>query len=181
MIARVVAFCLLALLGASSCQRPPEWLPPPAQRTPPTGLEPVEIRPLLTMSDVDVNRFVRGDMVGAGNGAEYNWTKQHPRFVLTVPDTEGWEFYLRMKVVDNTFKDTGPLTLAIRLNGELLDTLHLDRVQEYEYRHPVPASILRPREEIDVVLDIDPPWIAPTDKVPLGVLLHTVGLRKLKP
>lgn len=103
-----------------------------------------------------------------------SWTGAHPAFQFTPSSAENLDFYLEFGISQTTFNDTGPVTLTIRINGEVIDSPRFTKAEEYEYSHPVTPALLRARSPVLAEVDIDPAWIAP-DKEKLGILLYTAG------
>ncbi len=115
----------------------------------------------------DINDFVEG--VG------WRWTHQHPRMRFRLPQTTGWKFSADFGLPLDTFKDTGPVTVSFVVQGHLLAKVRYDTPGDKHFEKPVPEAWLRAGEDIIAGADIDPPWIAPVDKAPLGFVLHGAG------
>lgn len=163
-----------------SCGRSPQWYAPPAQYAMPAGPEPqAEVadpfRPVLAMSDSDIDTHIVQDVSSAADGEEWRWTSEHPKFRLTLRQTEGLDFVMRFMLASQTLRDTGPVTITIRINGQVLDQQRFDKPGEREYLHPLPAGLLKAQEPVVIALDVQPPWVSPDNPSKLGILLYSIG------
>ena len=76
---------------------------------------------------------------------------------------------------ETTFRVTGPVTLAISLNGSPFDRPRFDHPGPQHYEHEVPAQLLRADAINLVAIDPDKLYTAPVDGVKLGFPLSRVG------
>ncbi len=170
--------CLLA-----GCARVPEPVSMPAQYTMPAGPEPAvaalpALRPMLSMADADIDDHVLRDVQRAETGEPGRWTNEHPAFRLTLEDVEAMEFYIQFFLPEVTFQATGPVRLAITINGTAVATPEFRREGGHEFRCALPAGLLKRKEPVTVSIDVRPPYRKPDDGTRLGVLLFSVGFRK---
>ncbi|MBI3693536.1 MAG: hypothetical protein HY238_01665 [Acidobacteria bacterium] len=173
-----------ALLAAAlaSCVRAPDSYPLPAQYVMPSGPESAAAkldgpRPLLGMSDPDLESRIVQDVRPAPDGDDWRWTGEHPKFRLTLDDVTNLQFCLDLSMRPETLRDTGPVTLTIRINDALLDRPTFAWPGDQEYARAVPAGVLKGPGDVVVSLDVDRPWMAP-DQVKLGIYLRSIGFRK---
>jgi hypothetical protein len=80
-------------------------------------------------------------------------------------------------IPERTFRDTGPVTLTLRINGALFDRHRVDSPGEHNYTKPVPASLVRVNQENQVAIDPDPVWVSKADGGKLGFILSRAGFR----
>jgi hypothetical protein len=136
---------------------------------------------MLIMGHRNGHAAILRDVMGDAGVKGWRWTHQHPAFSFKLGSAENLDFYLRFAVNGTTFADTGPVTLTIHINGEVLDRPRFDTPGEREYSHPVPARWLEAKNPAIVEIDVDPVWIAPRDKVPLGIVLIAIGFEESAP
>jgi hypothetical protein len=74
-----------------------------------------------------------------------------------------------------TFRDTGPVTLTLRVNGTVLDRYRCDGPGEQHYSHDVPHHLLHANAFNQVAIDPEPVWISKTDGERLGFILSRAG------
>ena len=171
----LLQFVLLLASILSSCASRPASYPPPPQYP---GGRHSDLDMLLQVGRPNWQRAVVRDM--PRDSQIGGWTGAHPAFQFTLSSVENLDFYLSFAVNERTFRDTGPVTLTVRINGEVIDKPKFDAANEYEYSHPVPSALLRARSPVIAEVDVDPPWIAPEKSV-LGVVLFSAGFVEHEP
>lgn len=175
---RIVGILVMAaLLGACTA---PEY-PVPPQKIMPSGPEPRLSKSMLQMGDEDADTYILNDVGPADPGSEWRWTGPNPRFKLWLEAIENWEFYIQFRVVPVVLEQTGPVTLTILIGDTILATPRFTEAKEYEYTHRVPPGLLAVDQPVVIGIDIDPVYIAKRDKQKLGILLRSIGLRKIDP
>lgn len=74
-----------------------------------------------------------------------------------------------------TLKDTGPVTVDLRINGVSLRHTTTAKPGEITLYAPVPESAVPESGEVVLEAVVKPVWIAPGDGARLGVLLKGMG------
>jgi hypothetical protein len=120
--------------------------------------------------------IIRGVLEAGGLGLR--WTDQHPAFSFMPDHTKDLDLYMNFGVHERTFADTGPVTLSIIINGELIDRPRFDSAGMREYSHLVPSRVLQLKYPVEVQIDVDPPWIAAGDQQKLGIVLVAIGFEE---
>jgi hypothetical protein len=146
----------------------------------PQGQDPPRVRSVLRMSEPDADAFIIQDVLGYAGGI-FRWTGERPRFKLWLEDASDREFVMRFALIASNFRETGPVTVSITINGRALATPVFAIPREYEYRHPVPRALLAGPSPAIIGLDISPVTRAAADGVALGIYLEAVGLLKAPP
>ncbi len=160
----------------AGCSRQVESFAPPVQRVMPAL--PPELRQndlLLAMDDVEADDHIVRDIQGAVEGVGWRWANQNPELRFTLPRTKDLKFACDFSLPAVTFKDTGPVTVSFFINGKLLDKTRYTEAGERHFEKLVPAGWLKTGETTMVRAEIDPPWIAPSDKTKLGFILSRIG------
>jgi len=178
LLAALPLACLLA-----GCARAPDSLPMPAQYTLPAGPEPAAAslpgaRLVLSMADTDIDAHIVRDVMHAETGEPARWTNAHPAFRLVVDDVEDLDFYIHLFLPESTFGVTGPVKLAITINGAVVATPEFRSEGDHEFRSAVPAGILKKDQPVALSFEVRPPFQSPRDGTKLGVLLFSIGFRK---
>jgi hypothetical protein len=109
----ILAWPILFLTG---CAREPETFAPPVQRR---ALAVPPIRGLgyfLSMSDPNADAYLVKDVADHGPGT-WRWVYDHPVLRFHVPDVPRLKFTMDFAIPERTFRETGPVTLTLRLNG----------------------------------------------------------------
>src|SRR5262249_54219902 len=144
--------------------RAPESYSPPVQFSMPPGPEPAvpapdPNRPLIAMADVDWKSHVLGGVLESPDGDEWRWCRPSARFRLTPDNVRGLPFYMRVILVDDSFRQSGAVTVAISINGHELARPRFANGGQHEYTHPVPEDWLAAGTPAAITLDVSPPLV----------------------
>lgn len=158
----------LALAGCGLGLQPlPEQRPAPAQEDPP------DYRFFVRMNVPSANpRIVRDIGVSP---AEFRWTGERPAVKVTLPDSGEWVARIEFAIAEATLKDTGPVTVAVSLNGRPLGEGRYEQAGEQALQFPVPPDWFPAGGEATLQAHVHPVWVAPSDGAKLGVLLRAMG------
>ena len=148
----------------------PDPYPPPPQYEQSRGPAP----PVLELGFPNPHAKILADVVQDPGIKGWQWTYAHPRFSFQLDRTDNLDFYLHFGLHDKAFVATGPVTLTIRINGDVIDRPQFDSPGLREYTHPVPERVLRLQNPVHVAIDVDPPWLT-EDKEMLGIVLVAIG------
>ena len=130
----------------------------------------MEPRQFVIMGDPDSGSYVVQGFRARSEG-EWRWALDHPVLRFILPEAGPLQFAMDFTLPDGTFQMTGPVTLAISVNGHLLDRAHCDHAGSYHYAHAVPDGMLhKPGENL---VAIDPDKVAMPGK--LGFVLSRAG------
>lgn len=126
------------------------------------------------MSDPQADLYLVQDFQDHGPGT-WRWTYAHPVLRFFAPDVPKLRFVMDFSLPERTFRETGPVTLTLRLNGTAFDRHRCDTPGELHYSHTVPDDLLR-RGAINLVaIDPDPVWVSKADGGRLGFILSRAG------
>lgn len=126
------------------------------------------------MSDPAAGAFIVQGFRAKSEGS-WRWALDHPVLRFMLPETGPLQFTMDFTLPEATFRETGPVTLVISVNGTPLDNPHYERPGDYHYQHPVPERWLRPNGENLVA--IVPNKFATPEK--LGFVLGRAGFTEL--
>jgi hypothetical protein len=126
--------------------------------------------------------------VTAGDAADYvvkdidlssgifdrRWTRAHPELRFFLNSTEGQKFVAVVILEQFVLERTGPVSFTVWINGNRLETYHLEKSQETRVEKPVPASWLKTGEATRVVLEPDKVFTG-DDGVKIGFSLYRAG------
>lgn len=172
---RRAEWSLLAILTfGAACDRLPETFPPPPQRASLTAPPPQSPGYFLSMDDPHADLYLVQDFQDHGPGT-WRWAYAHPVLRFFVPDAPGLKFTMDFTLPAQTFRDTGPVTLTVRVNGSVLDRSRYHQPGEHHYAHAVPSALLRPNAINLVRIDPDPVWVSKADGGRLGFILTRAG------
>lgn len=159
----------------SGCTNIPDTYAPPVQRRPLTGPEPSPVTHFVAMNAPNAEaHFVHGVSRHLEAGA-WRWLEPRAELVFRLDTRSHLRYVMEFAIPEVTFAQRGPVRIAIRINGRLLDEPRYQRGGEFRYEKPVPAEWLRTDIHNFVTLEIDKPWIAPGDGARLGFILKSVG------
>lgn len=169
---------LAATLALAGCSREPDWYAPPIQRQPLPVAEPAIVGSFVSMSYPDADAYIVKDVALGGDGGPWRWTHSRPELQFHVGEVEHLRFVMELAIVERTFADTGPVTLAVFINGRLLDRFRYDKPGSYTIDKPLPAGFLTPHALNRVAVEPDKVWTAPEDGAKLGFILAKAGFRE---
>lgn len=171
----ISASLLLALLSA--CNRLPETFPPPTQRVALFVPKAGALGHFVSMSDANADAYLVQGVADHGPGT-WRWTFDHPVLRFALPDIARVNFTLDFAIPERTMRETGPVTLTIRINGTVLDRPVWDQPGELHYAHAVPSGMLRPNAVNLVSIDPSPVWVSKADGGRLGFILSRAGFKE---
>ena len=167
-------FILLPLLLSAGCSRLPESYPPPEQRKPLTVPASTGLSYFVSMEDPNADAYlVRG--FSARDAGTWRWALDHPVLRFLVPATPRLRFEMDFSLPERTFRETGPVILTVRINGEVLDRHRCETSGQQHYSHEVPEALIRANAVNLVSIDPDPVWVSKADGTHLGFILSRAG------
>lgn len=171
----MAATALAALLWMSGCTNAPDSYPPPIQWTPPTGQDQTGPGSFADMGDAGAGLYIVRGVSPKAEDAGWRWTYEHPELEFGLSTTENLKFVMDYAIPDVTFKQTGPATISLLVNGHLLERIHIDQPGQKHFEKPVPAEWLRTDTLTLVAVEIDKLYVSPRDGVKLGFILSRAG------
>ena len=160
--------CFLELAGCKSAQ---QSRPMPAQKRPPSASDPGSY---VNFNQPDADECIVRD-INPGDGRR--WTRDHPEMKFWVRREPGLRFSMTLWIAEATLRDTGPVTLTVKINGNVLGSIRCSQARNYRFEQPVPLDWVRPGEPVFVLAEASPLWTAPRDGAHLGYLLEEAGFR----
>jgi hypothetical protein len=162
----------VAVLTVSCVPTPEYYSPPPPHVHSGADTAVGLLDAYFRVEDPDAQMFLVKD-VEALEGS-FRWTHAEPEFRFFLNSTAKVKFTMEFSVHDVTFKDTGPLSIALLVNGREIDTVRYDEPGRKLYVKPVPSELLRRNEENRVLVRVLNPWRT-GDGAVLGIILHAAG------
>jgi len=93
------------------------------------------------MSDADADAYIVQGFRAKSEGA-WRWAHDHPVLRFTLPDAGPLKFSAFFTLPEATFRQTGPITLTISINGRHFDDVRCDHAGDYPFLQPVPDQML---------------------------------------
>jgi hypothetical protein len=165
---------LIPLLACTACNRLPDSYPPPAQR-PSLISTSSGLSYFVSLSDPNADTYLVRDFAPAAGAGATRWAFDHPVLRFFVPAAPRLRFTMDFALPERAYRDTGPVTLTFRINGELLDRHRFDAAGEQHYEHEVPAGVLRANAINLVAVDPEPVWVSKADGTHIGFVLARAG------
>jgi len=163
---------VLALLAAG-CGSRSVWYPPPEQRASLSLPSSFPFGYFVTMSDPNANAYILGGFRDQSEGT-WRWTHEHPALQFYLPRVPRLRFLMDLTFPDQTFAQTGPVELTIRINGREFDRVRYGKPGSQEYTKETPWQWLRADAVNTVALDPDKTAPGP-DGERLGFVLSRAG------
>jgi len=126
------------------------------------------------MDDPHADQYLVRDFQDHGPGT-WRWAYSHPVMRFFVPDAPRLKFTVDLALPERTFRETGPVTLTLRLNGTVFGRHRCDQAGPQQFSQPVPNELLRRGAVNLVAIDPDPVWVSKADGGRLGFILSRAG------
>jgi hypothetical protein len=165
------------LLLAAACSRTPDIYQPPIQRKPMTGPD-AHVGQFVNMSDLAADAFVVRDISKTTEGGSWRWAYRHPELRYYVRRIESLHFVMDLGIPEHTFRETGPVTLTISINGHELDKIRFDQPGDRHFDKPVPEPFMQRGAENFVSFETDKQWVSKEDGAVLSFVLSRAGFIK---
>jgi hypothetical protein len=166
---------LLPLFFLSGCANIPDSYAPPVQRKPLGGTEPNPIGHFVNMGDLNATAYIVKDVADGAEAGSWRWARKRPELRFFLDTIENLSFKADFSIAGTLLSETGPVTISIFINGNLLDTLKYAEAGEKHFEKPVPAKFLRAKSMNFAAMEIDKVWVSKTDGAVLGFILTRVG------
>ena len=151
-------------------------MPPQDEYSP--AADPGPAPAFVTMGDPRSSDCIVSDVSPIAEGSGWRWTYLEPTLKFYLPTYGQQRFVMDFFISETTFKDTGPVTLSVFVNGGLLTRLRCSRPGGYHLDRPVPSAWLQRANPAIVRAVLDKVWVAPRDGARLGYALTGAGFRK---
>jgi len=126
------------------------------------------------MSDPESDRYIVHGFASKSEGA-WRWAYERPVLRFWGPNLQKVSFFMDLAIPERTFRETGPVTLTLSLNGEVFDRVRYAQPGQQHYSHEAPARLLLKNAMNLVSIDPDKFWVAPDDGVKHGFILVRAG------
>jgi hypothetical protein len=156
----------------------PDPYAPPEQRQPFENFTPYRINRIVSMSDGDAEAHFVRDIQGLSGS--WRWTGKHPEIHVFLRTNKMLHCVVEFSIAEATFKDTGPLTLTFYVNDRVLSTERYNAPGPQLFDKPVPPDFVEAGKDATVGVEVDKPWISPSDHAALGIILTRMGLAQME-
>ena len=170
----LVSYRLLPLaLLLCACNRTPDTYAPPIQRQPLLGSE-FHLGSFIAMTDPTVDAYIVRDIAKNTEGS-WRWGLEHPEMRFYLKQTAGMKLVVDLTVPEATFKDTGPVTVTLSVNGNVVDKVRFDKSGGRHFEKAVPAEFLKIRADNVLAMEADKKWVSKLDGAVLSFLITRAG------
>lgn len=174
---RATGFCLFLLVFAAGCGTAPESYPPPAQReTPPA--QSATIRHFVAMNDPNAASYILRDVSEGLEANSWRWAFRRPELRFFLHSSQHLKFVMDFAIPEHTFKETGPVTLSVFINGQLLDRFRCTKPGRRQLEKEVPPELLKAGALNLVAIEPDKVWVSKEDGATLGFILASAGFQE---
>ena len=163
----------LLALSAAGCGSRPVWYPPPEQRPSLSLPSSLPFGYFVAMSDPNADAYLVGGFRNQSEGS-WRWTHDHPTLQFYLPKVPRLRFLMDLTFPDQTFAQTGPVEITIRINGREFDRVRYTKPGSQEYARDAPWEFLHPDGVNTVALDPDKTAAGPGGER-LGFVLTRAG------
>jgi hypothetical protein len=165
---------LLLVLGLAGCTRIPDSYAPPIQRRTPEEIS-TSLTRFVAMNAPNAADHIVSGVVPELLGNAYRWTLQRPVFRFRVPRTQGMKLQVDLTISDDTFRDTGPVTIRFYVDDHLLGEEKYEKSGGYVYQQPVAQEWLTTERPVVVRMEVDKLGKSPAGVVERGFILSRLG------
>jgi|HigsolmetaAR201D_1030396.scaffolds.fasta_scaffold42846_2 hypothetical protein len=166
---------LVLCLAATGCTALPESYAPPIQRRPITALDPNSLSEFVYMNQTNAEAHLLLDVSKHLEGNSWRWTQKKPTFRFQLQSVNGRKFRLDFRLHETILEQTGPLTITVSVDGNVLGRETYRNAGEYRFEKPVPPEWLSLDRAVIVAVELDKVWVSPTDGATLGLILTGAG------
>ncbi len=110
------------------------------------------------MSDSGADAYLVSGFRERSEGS-WRWAHEHPVLRFQLPPLGGARFAMDFALPDLTFRATGPVTLAVSIDGHRLPPARYEQAGEHQFAAQVPAEFLPPAGGV-VRVEIEPDKVA---------------------
>jgi hypothetical protein len=171
----LLPYSLLLLLAG--CSSAPDRYPPPAQREQ-AAEEAGTIRHFVAMNDPNAPAYFIRDISPGLEANSWRWTFRRPELRFFIETSQNLKFVMDLAVPELTFKQTGPVTLSVFINGQLLDRFPCPEPGQRQIEKKVPPEMLKAGAVNVVAIEPDKVWISKQDGAVLGFILSSAGFQE---
>jgi hypothetical protein len=168
-------YTVLFSLLLTGCANAPDSYAPPIQRKPIGSGEPSAVANFVNMGDLNAGAYIVRDIADSAEAGTWRWTGKRPELRFHLDSIEQVRFKADFAVAEATMKSTGPVTITVFVNGNLLERIPCAEHGEKSIDKPVPREFLRANAVNIVAMEIDKVYIAGADGVALGFILTRAG------
>jgi hypothetical protein len=172
---RLRLLLLTLLIPLAACVTIPDSYAPPIQRKPLDSIEPSAAKAFLRMGDASAANYIVGDISEGIESGSWRWTKRKPTMRFFLKKVSNQKFRADLSIADETFKETGPVTITFTVNDHELARETYAKSGRHPFEKAVPAEWLHAVGDNIVSLEIDKLWTSPADGVELGFILASAG------
>jgi hypothetical protein len=165
------ALIIAATVAGIGCASQP-WYPPPEQRASLGEAGTGGLGPFVAMSQQDAASYIVQGMRTFSEGP-WRWAHDRPVLRFMLPEVGRVHFEMELSFPENTFRQTGPVTLTLSLNGTVFDRVRYDKPGQQHYSHAIAAGMVRPNA-LNLVA-IAPDKVARIGEEKMGFVLTSAG------
>jgi hypothetical protein len=127
----------------------------------------------VAMGDPGAYAYIVGGFRDKSEGP-WRWTHDHPVLQFWLPPQARVRFTAEFSFPEQTFSQTGPVTLTFAINGKVFDRVRYAQPGTEKYNRPVPPDLLNPGVNT-VAIDPDKCATRPEGGERLGFVLLSAG------
>jgi hypothetical protein len=126
------------------------------------------------MNAADADAYIVQGMRPKSEGP-WRWAHDHPVLRFYLPEVGRINFEMDFSFPENTFRQTGPVTMTFAINGQVFDRVRYDKPGQQQYSHAVPGGLVRANAVNLVAITPDRTARQPGGGEELGFVLTSAG------
>lgn len=165
---------MIATLFLWSCRDTPEY-PPPAQYQPPPSRSFAPVGPFVEMGDSQAGSYLLRDISKTSENGAWRWAYRHPEMRFFVESARAVRFRMDCALPDAVFRQVGPVTLTLLVNGKPFDKVACNHGGNFHYDKPVRPDLLMADSINTVAIEPDKVWVSQADGAALSFVIARAG------
>src|SRR5260370_25471785 len=94
------------------------------------------------MADANADAYIVGEGNDGLEAGSSRWTRKRPSLRFFLDTVDHLRFQADFSIAESTFRDTGPVTVSILINGNLLDVVQCPAATGRHLEKEVPPKFL---------------------------------------
>jgi hypothetical protein len=133
---------------------------------------------MVQMTDPRKSAYLVRDVADGSGTEDLRWAFRKPQLRFWLDRTDGQVFTWDFRMHTVTLAATGPVTIAVSINGRTLGSVRCDHDGDYHFEKRVPPEWLHTDRPTLVALTPDRVWVSPQDGGALSFLLRQAGFKR---
>lgn len=160
------------------CASGPGWYAPPAQYVFDPNAEPRLVGSIALMDDAFVENYILSGVLAGDKGSPWRWANDKAELRFQLGELKPVRFIVDFVIPHSTFEITGPVKMALSLNGKQVATMPVDKPGQQHWIVPVEAGQFDPVTPVVAKIEVNKFYQSEHDGTKLGFMLQRAGFEQ---